>query len=125
MRITALKTFLVPPRWLFLKVETDEGISGWGEPVLEGHAETLAAKVHEWGEFLVGPRPAPDRGHWQALYRQGCYRGGPVLMSALAGIDTALWDIKARALGVPIHELLGGPVRDRVRSYAWIPGDRP
>jgi galactonate dehydratase len=125
MRITALKTFLVPPRWLFLEVETDAGISGWGEPVLEGHAEALAAKVREWGDVLVGRGPRLVEDTWQMLYRNGCYRGGPALMSALAGVGTALWDIKARAFGVPIHELLGGPVRDRVRSCAWIPGDRP
>jgi galactonate dehydratase len=125
MRITALKTFLVPPRWLFLKIETDEGVSGWGEPVLEGHAETLAAQVAEFGDFLIGQDPSRIGDIWQMLYRNGCYRGGPVLMSALAGIDTALWDIKGRVLGQPIHALLGGPVRDRVRSYAWIGGDRP
>jgi galactonate dehydratase len=125
MKITALRTFLVPPRWLFLKVETDEGVSGWGEPVLEGHAETLAAKIAEFAEALVGRDPGHIEDIWQTLYRNGCYRGGPVLMSALAGIDTALWDIKGKVLGQPIHALLGGPVRDRVRSYCWIPGDRP
>ncbi|WP_426231516.1 galactonate dehydratase [Pararhizobium sp. DWP3-4] len=125
MKITALKTFLVAPRWLFLKVETDEGISGWGEPVLEGHAETLAAKIAEIADFVIGLDPRRVEDIWQMLYRNGCYRGGPVLMSAIAGIDTALWDIKGRALGVPIYELLGGPVRDRIRSYCWIGGDRP
>lgn len=125
MKITALKTFLVAPRWLFLKVETDEGISGWGEPVLEGHAETLAAKIAEISDFVIGLDPRRVEDIWQMLYRNGCYRGGPVLMSAIAGIDTALWDIKGRALGVPIYELLGGPVRDRIRSYCWIGGDRP
>jgi galactonate dehydratase len=125
VRITALRTYLVPPRWLFLKIETDEGISGWGEPVLEGHAETLAAKIAELADVLVGADPSPIGDHWQAIYRNGCYRGGPVLMSALAGIDTALWDIKGRVLGQPVHALLGGPVRDRVRSYCWIGGDRP
>lgn len=125
MKITALKTFLVAPRWLFLKIETDDGVSGWGEPVLEGHAETLAAKIAEMADFVIGLDPKRVEDIWQMLYRNGCYRGGPVLMSALAGIDTALWDIKGRALGVPVHELLGGPVRDRVRSYCWIGGDRP
>lgn len=125
MRITALRTWLVPPRWLFLKIETDEGVSGWGEPVLEGHAETLAAKVAEFADVLVGRDPRHVEDIWQTLYRNGCYRGGPVLMSAIAGIDMALWDIKGRALGVPVHALLGGPVRERVRSYAWIGGDRP
>ena len=125
MKITALKTFLVPPRWLFLKVETDEGITGWGEPVLEGHAETLAAKVAELADVVIGLDPRRIEDIWQMIYRNGCYRGGPVLMSALSGIDMALWDIKGRALGVPVHQLLGGPVRDRIRSYCWIGGDRP
>ncbi len=125
MKITALKTYLVAPRWLFLKVETDEGLSGWGEPVLEGHAETLAAKIAELADFVIGRDPRHVEDIWQMLYRNGCYRGGPVLMSAISGLDTALWDIKGRALGVPVHELLGGPVRQSVRSYCWIGGDRP
>jgi galactonate dehydratase len=125
MKITALTTYLVPPRWLFLKVETDEGISGWGEPVLEGHAETLAAKIAELADMVIGRDPRHVEDLWQMLYRNGCYRGGPVLMSAISGLDTALWDIKGRALGVPVYELLGGPVRHAVRSYCWIGGDRP
>ncbi len=125
MKITALKTYLVAPRWLFLKVETDAGISGWGEPVLEGHAETLATKIAELADAVIGLDPGRIEDIWQMIYRNGCYRGGPVLMSALSGIDMALWDIKGRALGVPVHHLLGGPVRDRIRSYCWIGGDRP
>ncbi len=125
MKITALKTFVVAPRWLFLKVETDEGISGWGEPVLEGHAETLATKIAELSDILIGLDPSRIEDIWQMLYRNGCYRGGPVLMSAISGVDMALWDIKGRALGVPVHVLLGGPVRDRIRSYCWTGGDRP
>jgi galactonate dehydratase len=110
---------------LFLKVETDEGIVGWGEPVLEGHAETLAAKIAELSDFLIGTDPMLIEDTWQKIYRNGCYRGGPVLMSALSGVDMALWDIKGKALGQPVHQLLGGPVRDRIRSYRWIGGDRP
>lgn len=125
MKITALKTFVVPPRWLFLKVETDEGITGWGEPVLEGHAETLAAKIRELETFLIGRDPLLIEDTWQMIYRNGCYRGGPVLMSAMSGVDMALWDIKGKAYGQPIHALLGGKVRDRVRTYRWIGGDRP
>lgn len=125
MKITSLKTFIVPPRWLFLKIETDDGISGWGEPVLEGHADTLQAKVAELEHFLIGEDPMRIEDIWQKIYRNGCYRGGPVLMSALAGVDTALWDIKGKAYGQPIHQLLGGPVRNAVRSYRWIGGDRP
>jgi galactonate dehydratase len=125
MKITALKTWLVPPRWLFLKVETDAGLCGWGEPVLEGHAETLRAAVHELEDFLLGRDPRRVEDIWQMIYRNGCYRGGPVLMSALSGIDMALWDIKGKDLGAPVHALLGGPVRDRVRTYRWCGGDRP
>ncbi|MBA4491697.1 galactonate dehydratase [Paracoccus sp. S1E-3] len=125
MKITALKTFVVPPRWLFLKVETDEGLFGWGEPVLEGHAETLAAKIHELETFLIGRDPMLIEDTWQMIYRNGCYRGGPVLMSAMSGVDMALWDIKGKAYGQPVHALMGGKVRDRIRSYRWIGGDRP
>lgn len=125
MKITALKTWIVPPRWLFLKIETDAGLSGWGEPVLEGHAATLAAAVHELEDMLIGRDPRRIEDIWQMIYRNGCYRGGPVLMSALSGVDMALWDIRGRDLGVPVHALLGGPVRDRVRTYRWTGGDRP
>ena len=125
MKITALKTYLVPPRWLFLKVETDEGISGWGEPVVEGRALTVEAAVHELADYLIGQDPLRIEDHWQVMYRGGFYRGGPILMSAIAGIDQALWDIKGRAYGQPVHQLLGGPCRDRIRVYSWVGGDRP
>ncbi|MFC0158381.1 galactonate dehydratase [Mameliella alba] len=125
MKITKLTTYLVPPRWLFLKIETDEGLTGWGEPVLEGHAETLAAKIAELSDFLCGRDPLHIEDIWQSLYRNGCYRGGPVLMSAISGIDMALWDIKGKYHDAPVHALLGGPVRNWVRTYCWIGGDRP
>ncbi|MCS4509816.1 galactonate dehydratase [Xylophilus ampelinus] len=125
MKITRLTTFLVPPRWCFLKVETDEGIVGWGEPVLEGRAHTVAAAVEELADYLLGKDPRHIEDHWTVLYRGGFYRGGGVHMSALAGIDQALWDIKGKALGVPVSELLGGNVRDSIRVYSWIGGDRP
>lgn len=125
MKITSLTTFAVPPRWLFLKIETDEGVVGWGEPVLEGRAASVAAAVEELADYLVGKDPRQIEDHWTVLYRSGFYRGGGVHMSALAGIDQALWDIKGKALGVPVHELLGGPVRDRIKVYSWIGGDRP
>ncbi|WP_028916168.1 galactonate dehydratase [Pseudoxanthomonas sp. J35] len=125
MKISRLTTWHAAPRWLFLKVETDEGISGWGEPVVEGRARTVEAAVHELAEYLVGRDPARINDLWQTLYRGGFYRGGPVLMSAIAGIDQALWDIKGKALGVPVYELLGGLVRDRMKTYRWVGGDRP
>ena len=123
MRITALRLFPVAPRWLFLKVETDEGVSGWGEPLLEGHAAACAAKVREWEPHLIGRDPRHVEDIWQGLYRSGCYRGGPLMMSALSGIEMALWDIKGKAAGLPVHAMLGGPVRTRVRAYAWMGGD--
>ncbi|MDO6461879.1 galactonate dehydratase [Granulosicoccaceae sp. 1_MG-2023] len=125
MKITKLVTWQVPPRWLFLKIETDEGVCGWGEPVIEGRAATVEAAVAELSEQLIGRDPRHVEDIWQSLYRSGFYRGGPVLMSAIAGIDQALWDIKGKALGVPVYELLGGPVRDKMRMYCWIGGDRP
>ena len=125
MKITRLHTYRVAPRWMFLKIETDEGISGWGEPVIEGRARTVEAAVHEFGETLIGKDPARINDLWQTMYRGNFYRGGAILMSAIAGIDQALWDIKGKALGVPVYELLGGRVRDRMKVYSWVGGDRP
>ena len=125
MKITKLTTYLVPPRWCFLKIETDEGVTGWGEPVLEGRAATVATAVSELADYLVGKDPSLIEEHWTTMYRAGFYRGGGVHMSAIAGIDQALWDIKGKALGVPVHQLLGGQLRDRIRVYSWIGGDRP
>jgi galactonate dehydratase len=118
LKITRLETFLVKPRWLFLKVHTNAGIVGLGEPILEGRAKTCAEAVAEIAPYLVGKDPRPVAHHWQAIYRHAFYRGGPILTSALSGIDQALWDIKGKALGVPVYELLGGPTRQRVRVYA-------
>lgn len=125
MKITGLELFLVPPRWLFLKISTDSGISGWGEPVVEGHAETVATAVREASDYLLGQNPLQIEDIWQTLYRARFYRGGPILMSAIAGIDQALWDIKGKYYNAPVHELLGGRVRDRIPVYAWIGGDSP
>jgi len=125
MKITSLTTYRVAPRWMFLKIETDEGISGWGEPVLEGRARTVETAVREFGETLIGKDPRRINDLWQTMYRSHFYRGGAILMSAIAGIDQALWDIKGKALGVPVHELLGGRVRDRMKVYSWVGGDRP
>lgn len=125
MKITALHTYRVAPRWMFLKVETDEGVSGWGEPVVEGRARTVEAAVHEFADLLVGRDPRRINDIWQTLYRGAFYRGGPILMSAIAGIDQALWDILGKVHGVPVHELLGGRVRERMKVYGWVGGDRP
>ncbi len=125
MKITAMTTFQVPPRWLFLKIETDAGIVGWGEPILEGRARTVAAMIDEMSDYLIGKDPSPIEDHWTVLYRGGFYRGGGIHMSALSGIDQALWDIKGKVHGVPVHTLLGGPVRQRMRVYSWVDGATP
>ncbi len=125
MKITALKLYTVKPRWLFLKIETDSGLCGWGEPVVEGRAASVKAAVEELSDYLIGKDPLRIEDHWQVLYRAGFYRGGPVLMSAIAGIDQALWDIKGKFLNAPVYELLGGACRDKLRVYRWIGGDRP
>lgn len=125
MKITGLTTYLVPPRWLFLKITTDEGIVGWGEPVIEGKAHTVQAAVEEFSDYLVGKNPMHIEQLWQTLYRGGFYRGGPVLMSAIAGIDQALWDIKGKYYNAPVYDLIGGKCRDKINVYSWIGGDRP
>lgn len=117
-RITRLETFKVQPRFLFLKIHTDHGITGLGEPITEGRADTCAAAVQEIAPYLIGKDPRRIIHHWQAIYRHAFYRGGPILTSALSGVEQALWDIKGKALGVPIYELLGGPTRHRIRVYA-------
>lgn len=124
MKITQLELFKVPPRWLFLKISTDAGIAGWGEPIVEGKAETVKGAVMEMSDYLLGKDPSHIEDIWQALYRGAFYRGGPILTSAISGIDQALWDIKGKSLGVPIYDLMGGPVRDKIRVYSWIGGDR-
>ncbi|MEU8001206.1 galactonate dehydratase [Catellatospora sp. NPDC049111] len=125
MKIDRIETFLVAPRWLFCRVQTDDGLVGWGEPVVEGRAEVVRAAVDTLAELLIGEDPLRIEHHWQVLTKGGFYRGGPVLSSAVAGLDQALWDIAGQAYGAPVHALLGGPVRDRVRIYAWIGGDDP
>ncbi len=118
LKITKLEMFLVKPRWLFLKIHTNAGIVGYGEPITEGRALTCREAVMEVEPYLIGKDPRRVAHHWQAIYRHAFYRGGPILTSALSGIDQALWDIKGKALGVPVYELLGGPTRERVRVYA-------
>ncbi|MFE3515244.1 galactonate dehydratase [Streptomyces sp. NPDC059166] len=125
MKITRVETFAVPPRWLFCRVETDDGAVGWGEPVVEGRAATVRTAVHELAEVLVGQDPLRIEDHWQTMTKGSFYRGGPVLSSAVAGLDQALWDIAGKVYGAPVHQLLGGPVRDRVRAYTWVGGDEP
>lgn len=125
IRITRLETMHVRPRWLFLRVHTDAGIVGLGEPIVEGRARTVETAVHELESYLVGKDPRHIERHWQAIYRGSFYRGGPVLTSALSGVEQALWDILGKSLGVPVYQLLGGPCRSRLRMYASVGGATP
>lgn len=125
MKITKFTLYKVQPRWLFLKIDTDQGLSGWGEPIVEGRADAVRAAVEEFEKYLIGKDPMRIEDHWQVMYRSGFYRGGPETMSAIAGIDQALWDIKGKAYNAPVYELLGGACRDKLRVYRWIGGDRP
>ncbi|GAA1719982.1 galactonate dehydratase [Fodinicola feengrottensis] len=125
MKITRVETFAVPPRWLFCRVETDEGLIGWGEPTLEGSVDVVRAAVDELAELIIGTDPLRIEDHWQVMTKAGFYRGGPVRSSAVAGLDQALWDIAGKARDAPVHSLLGGPVRDLVRVYGWVGGDEP
>ncbi|HLT66597.1 MAG TPA: galactonate dehydratase [Microbacterium sp.] len=125
MKIERIETFLVAPRWLLCRIETDTGLVGWGEPSLEGRARTVQTAVDELRPLLIGRDPSRIEDLWIHMTRGTFYRGGPILSSAVAGIDQALWDIKGKMHGVPVHELFGGPVRDRVRYYSWVGGDEP
>jgi galactonate dehydratase len=125
MKITRLETFLVKPRSLFLKIHTDEGLVGLGEPILEGRALTCAQAVAELEPYLIGQDPTRVMHHWQAMYRHAFYRGGPILTSALSGVEQALWDLTGKAVGLPVYKLLGGPLRDRIRFYRGVGGRTP
>jgi galactonate dehydratase len=125
MKIGRIETFYVPPRWLFVRAESEDGAVGWGEASLEGHAEAVDGAFEAIRDRFIGHDPFRIEDIWQVAYRGGFYRGGPVLLSALAGFDQALWDLKGRSVGLPAWQMLGGKVRDKIRAYAWIGGDRP
>ena len=118
MKITAIEQFFPRPRIRLVKVLTDAGIDGWGETTLEGKPKSTVAAVEEIGEYLIGKDPFHIERHWQHIYRSAFFRGGNVVMTALSGLDQALWDIAGKAHGVPVHALLGGAVRDRIGVYA-------
>jgi len=123
--IATIETFLVPPRWLFVRIESADGAVGWGEGSLEGHGEAVMGAFEALKDRFIGHDPDRIEDIWQIAYRGGFYRGGAVLMSALSGLDQALWDLKGHRHGLPAWEMMGGRVRDRIRAYAWIGGDRP
>jgi len=125
LKITKIETFFVKPRWLFLKMHTDEGLVGLGEPIVEGRARTVATAVKELESYLIGQDPRQIERHWQAMYRGTFYRGGPILVSAISGIEQAMWDILGKSLNVPVYHLMGGACRDRIRIYSQCHGETP
>ena len=118
MKIARIDQYFPRRRTRLVKVTTDTGLVGWGETTLEGKPKSTVAAVEEMAEYLVGKDPLRIEHHWQHIYRSAFYRGGNVLMTALSGIDQALWDIKGKHYDAPVYELLGGAVRDRIRVYA-------
>ena len=123
MKITRLESLFVKPRWHFLKMHTDEGLVGLGEPILEGRARTVAMAVKELESYLIGQDPRDIERHWQVMYKGTFYRGGGILTSALSGVEQAMWDITGKWYNAPVYKLLGGAVRDRVRVYAHAHGN--
>src|SRR5271169_1087115 len=109
MKISQLELFKVPPRWLFLKMTTDDGLVGWGEPIVEGRARTVETAVRELEAYLIGKDPRRIEHHYQAMSRHAFYRGGPVLSSAISGVEQAMWDIFGKSVGLPVYQLFGGP----------------
>ncbi|RPA74022.1 mandelate racemase/muconate lactonizing enzyme family protein [Ascobolus immersus RN42] len=124
-KITNIEYFRVLPRWLFVKVTDEDGNFGWGESTLEGHTEAIEGALDEMVQVFTGYNADNIEHIWQTAWRLGFYRGGAVFMSALSGIDIALWDLKGKKLNVPIYQLLGGSVRDKLKVYCWIGGNEP
>lgn len=118
MKITDLKMIHIRPRWMFLKIETDEGICGWGEPVVEGRARTVETAVNEFRPMLIGADPLKIEHLWQGMYRRTFYRGGPILCSAISGIEMALWDIKGKYYNMPVFEMLAALTATRCACTA-------
>jgi galactonate dehydratase len=125
VRIHDIELFRVPPRWMFVRVRTDDGAIGWGEAIVPKRAEAVAGAVRDLAANVTGEPAGHIEDLWQRMHRGAFFRGGPILSTAAAAIEHALWDLKARAHGLAVHEFLGGPVRERTRAYAWVGGDRP
>ncbi len=123
MKVRAIDTFATwggLRNWVFVRVMTDEGLAGWGEGTVEGKEETVRVAIHELGQMLIGCDALASETAWQVLHRHGFWRGGVILNSALAALDQALWDLRGKALGVPVYRLLGGPTRQRIRLYTHV-----
>ncbi|MDX2181332.1 MAG: galactonate dehydratase [Bryobacteraceae bacterium] len=119
VKVTAIDTFILKNAWVFVKISTNAGISGWGE-MLKADPQACAAGAQEVRHYLTGQDPSRVAHHWQAIHRGAFYRGGPIKTAILSGIDQALWDITGKMFGVPVYRLLGGPTRERVRVYGQV-----
>src|SRR3954466_1581618 len=119
IKVTKVEAFVLKNSWVFVKISTDAGITGWGE-MLKDDAKACAAGAVEVGHYLVGQDPTRVAYHWQAIHRGAFYRGGPIKTAISSGIDQALWDITGKVYGVPVYRLLGGPTRDKVRVYGTL-----
>jgi galactonate dehydratase len=119
IKVTKIESFVLKNSWVFVKISTDAGVTGWGE-MLKDDAKACAAGALEVGNYLIGQDPCRVVHHWQAIHRGAFYRGGPIKTAISSGIDQALWDIKGKVYGVPVYKLLGGPTRDRVRVYGTV-----
>ncbi|WP_188204298.1 galactonate dehydratase [Desemzia incerta] len=124
MKIKDIKVYKIKPRWIFIKISTDEGIDGWGEMISGTKTETVVAGAYEMGKRIIGRNPFEIERIWQELHRS-FFRGGPINSTIVSGIEMALWDIKGKFFNTPVYELLGGAVRDNIKVYSWIGGDRP
>ena len=124
MKITNITVYQVKPRWIFVKLSTDEGIEGWGEMISGTKTETVVAGAKEMGEYLIGRDPFEIERLWQELYKS-FFRGGPINGTVVSGLEMALWDIQVKYYQMPVYEFLGGRARDRIKLYSWVGGDRP
>lgn len=125
MKVARIQTFRFWAKWknwLFVKVETDDGLYGWGEASLAGAIDAVERAIHELGEVLIGQDPGGVERHWQAMYHAWRWRGGAIQSTAQSALDIALWDLEGKRLGVPVYRLLGGPFNTRIRAYAshWL-----
>ena len=125
MKISSVQSFCVNPRWIFVRVETDDGYVGWGESIVPRRVNSVLGAITDLAKNIAGEDPMRIEDLWQRMGRGGFFRGGPILSTAIAGIEQALWDIKGKYYNMPIYEFFGGKVRDKVRAYAWVGGDRP
>jgi len=126
MKITSLEVIKVPPSWVWLRIHTDTEHFGLGEPFLEGHPDTVIAEVKRLEPLLIGKDPTQVEKLWKEMYESGMgYLGGPIKLSAISGIDMALWDLAGKAAGVPIYQMLGGRAHDRIKVYRASGGQLP